>query len=363
MLTAHHIPIVILRGLSVLAAMAFFYMALFMYADDAGKWQNRLVDLWVEIGSGSQGFLSAQAALVKKSSGLVTSWLSWLLGERLFSAQVVAVSLSLSFASTMAFYSSFGIVGLMEWESSVEPRYAIATALAIGFFAFGVYGVRGLCRRFTPLLALVITVVLVALASPVGLYLYSPQEASEQGGLASLALVGLQFMIASVFGVVCDLLVLVVNRLVLRSMAATGRTSVLLLGFLYNLAWVAVLADAAVLLFRVSVGLVATNWGGDPVQGFLNLPFFQSSAGIKYLFDVELCFTSDLFTLCVSAGVFAIVAAALSHRLIWPVVERSVYALYQWKVFTNKPLQISAGLALLVFAFPGIRTVFALFKP
>jgi hypothetical protein len=77
-----------------------------MYENDANVWQNRLVDLWVEIGSGSQGFLSAQAAMVKKSSGLVTSWLTWLLGDKLFSAQVVAVSLSLSFASTMAFYAN-----------------------------------------------------------------------------------------------------------------------------------------------------------------------------------------------------------------------------------------------------------------
>ena len=356
---AHDIPLLILRAISALGALALFYLALFMYKDEADRWQNRLVDLWVEIGSGSQGFLSAQAALVKVSSGIVSSWLTWLLGKRLVSIQVVAVSFSLSIASSV-FVALTGLIFSIRRGRAVGTAWQIELALGVGFLLFGLYGVRWLCGRRKPLLALAIPVTVVGMVVVFELYT-SPSQIDKKVGFASLALAGVLLFSAPVVGVFCDLLVLVVNRLVLRSMATTGRVIVLLLGLLYNLAWVAFLADSTIFLLREAFGW--QSWAGDPMDAFLRLPVFQSQYGILASLIFVLGLASNLFTLCASVCLSTIVAAALSHRVFWPVAERSVYALYQWNVFTNKPLQISAGLALIVFAFPGLRDILKLFRP
>lgn len=358
-MAAHDIPILILRALSALAALAFFYLALFMYKDEADRWQNRLVDLWVEIGAGSQGFLSAQAALVKASSGIVSSWLTWLLGERLVSIQVVAVSFSLSIASAV-FVALTGLISSMRRGRAEGLVWQIELALGVGFLLFGLYGVRWLCRRRKPLLALAVPVTVVGMIVVFELYT-TPSRVDTKVGFASLALAGVLLLAGPMVGVLCDLLLLVVNRLVLRSMATTGRVIVLLLGLLYNLAWVAFLADSTIFMLRAAFGW--QSWAGDPMDALLRLPVFQSQFGILASLIFVLGLASNLFTLCASVCLSTIVAAALSHRLFWPVAERSVYALYQWRIFTNKPFQISAGVALLVFAFPGLHSIFALFKP
>jgi hypothetical protein len=364
-LTARDIPMLILRTVSVIAALVFFYMALFMYKDEADRWQNRLVDLWVEIGSGRQGFLSVPAGLVQKSSGFVTSWLTWLLGERPVSIQVVAVSLSLSYVSSM--FCLYTVDGFILWSRGLNPA-DFPVVFSLCWLLFGMFGVRALCNRGKSLLALAITIALIALTCArtslldfiyppsIGLgEVYRPVE-------VNIPLVWVEYLTGLAFGVLCDLFVLIVNRRVLRSMAGTSRTSILVLGFAYNLAWAVVLASSTVLFLHFWV----IGWRGLPgsLLGELYLlPVFHSANG-KFLFLLVLIpLTTNLFTLCASVGFLAIIVGALAHRLFWPLAERSVYALYQWKLFTNKKLQISAGIALLIFAFPGLHAVFALLKP
>lgn len=364
-LTSHNIWMLILRALSALAGLGSFYLALFMYKDDADRWQNRLVDLWVEIRSGSQGFLSAQAALVKKSSGFVTSWLTWLFGERLVSIRVIAISFSLSFASSMFIFSCLSVIDLVR-ESAWNPQHSplewvIFASFGVAFFLLGSFAVRGFCPRDRPLLALMVPLTLAALASTLLFYLYGWQDRNEPAISDSARTVEI-LLTASILCILCDLLVLIANRLVLQSMASTVKVAVLAWGFLYNLAWTAFLVDSAIYVLRGEPS-ASVSWPGDPIGAILTLPFFQSERVVGLTTLILVALTSNLFTLWASACVLAIVTAALAHRLFWPAAERSVYALYQWNFFTNKPFQISAGLALLLFAFPGLRAVLELFKP
>ncbi|HXR38420.1 MAG TPA: hypothetical protein VN776_04985 [Terracidiphilus sp.] len=357
-LAAHDIPMVILRLILASAGLACFYMAVFMYTDKVGAWQNRLVDLWVEIGEGSQGLLSAQALLVKKSSGLVTSGLNWLLGDRLVSTQVVAVSFSLSFASTILLFTSADIHedSMLTNGPDVRVLGAFGLAVAVAFSLFGCLGVRGLSTRGRPLLALAIPIASVLFAYPAFAYLSEPRGVSSGDGPIEYIAGELIFLASPAFGVLCDLMVLIVNRFVLRGMAKTGSSVTLLLGFLYNAAWVLFLGDSVAYVFRNGLG--NPNLIGDPLEGAISfLSAHSFNHGFEVYISIVIALMSNLFTLFVSAGLLTIVAAALAHRLFWPLAGRTVYALYQFKILSNKALQFSTGLALLLLAFPGLEGI------
>jgi hypothetical protein len=347
-LTAYAIPLLIGRILAVYAAAVCFYMAFFMYKNDADVWQNRLVDLWAEIAGGSQGFLSAQAALVKKSSELVSSWRIWLLGEKLVSVQVVAFSLSMSFASLMVLIST---ISLTEVPGHVLLS-GISLVIAFVCLLFGLFGVKGLCKRGNPLLALVITVILIVLGS-----FLETLTANPWLDFIFFVFFVTIFLGASVLGVFCILLLLIVNRLILQSIAATGKVAVLLFGFVYNLAWVVFLAEAV--LYWAGHEIRWPGWIKDLMSVLFDLPAFQHHPDAVFVatYILRVAPASTLFTLCASICLLIIIATALAHRLFWPVAERSIYALYTNNVFTNKKLQITVGLTILLSAFPGLDEV------
>lgn len=353
-----------LRVIAVLAALVFFYMAFFMYPDETGAWQNRLVDLWVGISSESQGSRSVQAALLKVSSSTVNSWLTWLLGQRLVSIQVAAVSISLSFASSMFILFLGGLHSWMNGEPPYPFSWLLLLIFGVGFSLFGLLGVRGLCERFKPPLTLAITVTMVVLAPAVGIYLTGWQSWMQgHNRLAVSALTAITLLAISAFGVLCDLLVLVANRLVLKSMATTDKLVILVLGCIYNCTCIVVLTDSTIFAFSGQVPWSIYKWTGTFIDEVLSLPIFGPFAlAGKFEIVSFLALSSNLFTLLVSVAFLAIVTAALVHRMFWPVAERSVYALYQWKVFTNKPLQLSTAIALMLYAFPGLRAVVSLFR-
>jgi uncharacterized membrane protein YfcA len=241
---AYAILMLIARIFAVCVAAMCFYMAFFMYKNDADVWQNRLVDLWTEIAGGSHGLLSEQAALVRKSSMVVTHWLTWLLGERLVSLQVIAVSLLLSCASTMAILSSSALtsnrVNFWAWgRQAAPPRWQLVAFLMVMFLLFAVLGIRRLCNLGRPRLALAIAVMMGMLSFSFMFrdHLAGDQASETMKNLVVTAIVAFLMFAQTTFGVLCDLMMLLVNRLVLQSMVKTSKAVDLLAGFVYNVIW------------------------------------------------------------------------------------------------------------------------------
>ncbi|MFP5204501.1 MAG: hypothetical protein ACLGP3_11255 [Acidobacteriota bacterium] len=353
---SYEILVFALHCFSGAASFGFFYLALFTYPDESDRLVNRLEDLWVRIAGESQGLLVAQANLVKISSSFITQGLSWVLGARLISVQAIAVSFSLSYSSLLILTCG------QNGYSSVQTAAMLMGS--VGLFAYGAFAVRKLCLRKMPSLALGIPLVLYLLISSYGFFQGRlDDQVFSYSNLMEWA-VELGFSLAALgFGVLCDLLLLVANRMILRSMSVTRKLSVLLWGFIYNLVWVGFLV--ASIWDALNGGRMVERIADYLVPGSSNSLILQSSDVLSWIVAalVQAAFESNLFTLAVSTGLFLLVLVALGHRIFWPSAERLIYALYQWKVFKDRKLQIALGFALLLFAFPNLHAVVARFKP
>jgi len=166
--------------------------------------------------------------------------------------------------------------------------------------------------------------------------------------------IGVIALFIPLFGVACDLVLLIVNRWLIRAMAETDRIRVLVLGFLLNLILVACLAD----LSLFAIGVTLHHATRDPMGLLSSFAIFQGDSG-KFL---ARAFLTNMFTLIASSSVLIVMAVACCHRVLWPFAERSVNALYEWNIFTNKPLQVAIAVALLRFASPALRPIVAFLK-
>ncbi len=130
-----HVASLAIRVLSGLIGFGFLYMAVFMYADERCKQQNRLVDLWVSVKAKEESALSTYSALIKSSSELALLGLRRLFGEKMISSWTVAVSISLSMAS----------VCLLSFVQSSTNSSRLAVA-GIRRSLSGLWRLRGACN-------------------------------------------------------------------------------------------------------------------------------------------------------------------------------------------------------------------------
>ena len=338
-----------LHCIFAIVGMIFLYMAAFMYEDERGNQQNRLVNLWVKVKEREETSLSRQLALVRYSAQIAGLGLNRILGERLFSLWTFTVSFSLSIASGCLFF------GYM--ISRVNVRL---TPLAAGgvFLFYGLVVAPNLFKKRRGWLAICL------LSSLFGIILlfmtivpFSGHQSSLQWVIENGLFYSAFLTLPILFGVVCDVVLLAVNRLLAARMSSTTKATTLLWGALYNLLWSVFLADTLRFIFL-------SGEDRDPLLSFVN-SFVSSFGNDKYTAElaVVLAISTNLFTLLASSLFFIVTGVAFGHRVRWPVAGRLLNALYEWKIFANKTVQLSIGLGCLVFAIPQAGTILKAFKP
>ena len=80
--------------LAIVVGCATVFVALFMYEDEEGKWQNRIDELWLAIDDRARITGRKAVALLNKMSDIVTAGLDRVFGHRLLFFRSIGASTS-----------------------------------------------------------------------------------------------------------------------------------------------------------------------------------------------------------------------------------------------------------------------------
>jgi hypothetical protein len=294
------------------------FCATTLYEDQEGKIQSSLEDIWIKVADRKKAALSRAAAFIGVVAASTGKLFDRLFGERLLSIQVVAVSFCFSIAS----FFGFSQIGAL-----VKHQTASVSFTAWGWFLFY------LALGFTPVLTnLAATGALWLWKLTVfGTILFPLFQIADlilkvRGAKPALHMLE---SIALLFGVslVCSVLFVAVTRKLLR-MAATSQHA-------FTMAGIIALDIALGLLLFYGPALLGVALIVRSRATVLSLMVLLASA--LNVIDIVLCFVVVLFML-----------AMLLHRVLWPILDRLIYAAHRYSVIRNKKLLLVLGLALLV---------------
>jgi hypothetical protein len=318
---APHVASIGLRALFAAFGSLFLYMALFMFRDEQGRLQNRLVTLWVKVKQAEDEF----AAFVRQTAILTDHAANWMFGDKIFSLKAMLMSSYLAVASAY--------LGL----SFVEGvKFVMFAAF---FSAISLIWLRRL-EGTRPYIA--------ALALSVVLYLAFQQPWREEGSGVLLRL--------PLVGIICDFLVIGINRAVIRKLIQSLRGTIILFTLLYDAFWVSLF----VLLFlsrlkgtyvnRVAVTFVRKYALGEQ-HGV-------AEWAVDWLLTLNL---ASSFTAIVCAGLFLVALAAVFHKLVWPLLDRTITAIAEFNLLGDRKIQAGLGTAFLLLSFPSLGEWLKLF--
>jgi hypothetical protein len=343
-----HLLHLLVRVICGVFGAGFGYMALFMYRDTQGRVQNRLVDFWVRANTTYEEKLSRESMIIKTAAETAESGMRWLFGEKSLSLRLVLFSVSASVASVL-FVFSFA-----------NPGWSILPSVLVGVthILYGLYAVRVLVPRGRIVGAILLFVVLqFAWFSLLELFYgwQSPQMAvNDFEDIVVMIEAGIPA------GLFCDVCFLVITRNLIKWIANAKGSKGVLVALGFSLSWM--------YLQMCAIHAVFLHFRGQPIgspsYGFVaqGVYMFVQKLEEPYDFLIVAAFSSTLFNLLAASSIFIVLCVVLSHRIIWPVISRVVYAVYQWELCTNRALQLAASIALLSFASPWFEDVVKRFK-
>jgi hypothetical protein len=298
----------LLRGLNALGWLL-LYSAVFLYEDQEGRIQNRIVQWWIKVDDARIVSHSRAAAFLQAVARLTVRGFDRVLGERLISFRFAGVSLCLSIVSGLL----ATVIGAIRAHQSVSGPLL----LSAGFVALALlpaFDAGRWVRRFWGLI--VIATVLRPLV-PFLLFLYSRWGVASAGH--ALGLVALAFGVSFV----CDVCYVTLTRWMLRRIAVDSRV------------------HGVVLMIAVNFLLLCVLLVGPIEVGSKLFKYWQH--GSEVIFFSFLLNAIDLF-----AGSAALILGLtlLIHRLLWPLLERPLYALQRYRVMSDKKLLWGVGLSL-----------------
>lgn len=292
-----------------LVFVLFAYLSFCLYEDEERKIQNRLEEWWIQIRYRHDDARSYNTRFMQEIALLVGQAFDRVLGKPLFSLRVISASVSFSVASFYIFtipitdivFAARGrplrapTVGDIAWGAlyisfAVYPTVVEnRTMFTIGSVSVSLYHLVDIL--FLASLARPITLAAVVIAAKMG-----PASAGRFVGFLGFLLV---------FSLACDISYIALTRRMLRRAYHTERLRTIALIISANLMLMAVVV---VLPFLLMLG----SW--------LELGSFMLGAAL--LFSIPLN-AIDFLACFAFLGVTIVM---LFHRLVWPIVERPVYA-------------------------------------
>jgi len=350
-----HTLYLISRAVSFLVALVFSYMALFMYEGQGGKLQNRLVDMWVGAGLAYQGVLNKQLRFIQKSAAITDSALSWLFGTKPVSVQVVVISFCLSIASLGLLPR---LISLFYPPANAEQQYENDLLLNIGtvYLIYSLFASGVLFKKRRWFLSVIALLLLAIVTTSSALYIGVMNFGFEFPASMWLPF-GLKVLLvgsgSGVVGLICNFVFLSCSRLFTRFMADAAPPKVLIIGLASSLLWLILLVEGS-----RYIGFSATDPAAirDPVLKFLVWvlgPQDQSDA-LRLIFYFGI--NTNLFNFVAAFGVILVMFGVVMHRVFWPVAREIIYALYKWRILSDKKVQLAAAIAFMTYAFPWFGT-------
>ena len=302
------------------------YLALFIYEDRRGHWQNRIDDLWVEIYDRSRVTKSKTTALFNKVGEKITRVSIDIFGKRLFSLRSVIASVDLSVACSSLFMLTSHLTNYV-WRTpppGAMPdtvRHPSHTAISFLVYMSGGIFPAIVKKQWSPLV-------------PFGVFAYYAFSLFHLP--LSYAPLGLyprfEFIAALAFSFLCDIVVIAVIRKALARSASEislKRIAVLVL----SIAGAAIFSELTPAIVLVIVSRFAPFMAGT---------FF--SAGL-----VAMMLNTSSIAYCLLNVAFLVFVVA--HKIFWPALSRLIYPLAQDKILQHRRLLMCAGSVLLIFAF------------
>ena len=325
------------RAVAAILGMLVVCLASLTYEDEEGRFQNKLEDWWITLDERRAASLSWAASFIQAVARLTGSCLDRLFSKRLFSLRAVAVSIILSVAS---FYLTISIIiatHIVSLAKVHNPPSAISAL--VSFLQFSAFAMIPALSE-SPLLpwkswlpkllrfywwALFAWVALQNSAFLLHLFVSASNGPKVGARVTSFLL--LVFGISLLF----DISYIAFTRWILRRVSNTDRLTRIMLAIIFQ---VTSLAIILVCPFYLGVKLV-------PYSQVLAIAMI-----VSYAFN----------SIDVIAALAALMIAMLMlmHRLIWPLIQRPIYAIQRMTLINRKGWLWSAGVALLTFAVMGV---------
>ena len=302
--------------------MLVFYAAVFVREDEEGAVQNRLEEWWISLMYKRDAELSRAARFLQGVARLTNRAFDSVLGKRLWSLQAVGASLWFSLASVWLVTLFMAIVSphiprIMTRQVVAPPHMWLSVIASIGLAILP--SLAGRLWAFTTWAL----VVLIFVFRSAGFVLFGVQRYGYRPVLLVLAVILMMFLLSFGF----DVLYISITRWMLRRMFRAQR--------LYEL--------IGFLVLDVMLAVMLVYGPIETAGAMLNSPLL-AKASLAILLVVMLNFGD--FIAC--SVFFVVMLAVLAHRLMWPILERPIYALYRYGIIRNKKLLWGVGVALLV---------------
>lgn len=297
-----------------LLGLLFINAALFLYEDEEGRIQNKVEEWWIKLNDKGKASRSLAAAFMQEVAKLTGRGFDRLLGKRLLSLRFIFISISFSLASIFLFV--FVLFPLVH-----NPPAGTSAQAALRLFLF--FAAFGLVPAFTKskvLLGLWWGLIVLTLVEAMDfiLFVFSTRGAGPAARGVSLV------MLVFGFSLLCDLSYIVTVRWLLRRISQIDRVYEIVLQVLVNLLILAILMLGPIFLC-------------------LGIGRFSVLAGEVFLYS----FVLNSLNIVVAFAALTLASLLLLHRLLWPTIERPIYAIQRFALLKNKKLLWGIGICLI----------------
>jgi len=287
-----------------------------LYEDQERRIQNKLEKWWINLSDMESASRSRALAFMQEVAKLTGRGFDNLLGKRLLSLRFAVISICFSLASIFL----WGYVILTFRLSSHPPANTSAGVSLIWFLVFLAFGSVPAFTNNKVVLGLWWFVILINVLPIMGLLLF----VFKTKGVGVAAHGAGYALLPFGFSLFCDLSFIVITRLILRQISKSVRVFHIVLGVLVNL-----LILVLLIWLPIFVGAkVARLW---PLAGGVVMMSFPLN--------------SIDFIVCFAALILA--TLLLVHHLLWPMIQRPLYAICRFGPPKNKWLTWTIGLTLL----------------
>jgi len=311
-------------------------LASLTYEDEEGRFQNKLEDWWIILDETRTTSLSWTASFIQAVARLTGSCLDRVFSKRLFSPRTIAVSIILSGASfflSCSMIIAFPFISVPNVQNSHSAMDAFIMFLRFSAFAIIPAMSESSYLPWKPwlprLLRLYWWTVIAWFTLGIAPFMFFIYFSSPNGQMTGRQLIGM-IVICLGISLLCDVSYIAFTRWMLRHISKTDRISGIMMPILMQIVFLALL-----LVFPVYMGLKIIT-----LLGFVATALFISI----FLNSI------DIFA---TLAAFVVAILMLIHRLMWPILQRPIYAIQRVSLINRKGWMWSVGVMLLTYSITG----------
>ena len=322
------------RFVALLVGLLAYYIAVFMYEDEEGKWQNRIEKLWVDINDREKQAGTKASAFFSKVAAITTKVFNSIFGPRLLSARFVGTSICWSLATMLLFallaLQAKRLLGRLDLSPTDLASFwhaelvVLITGLLFSFLAI----LPSLWHSRWAVALSLLPVIFFFFGFLLVLLVRTHSLKPENWGL----ILGLALSLLS------DVLLVGLVRFTVRWVSAKASVSRTALAILIQLSIVYFLV---LVPFAIPVGF----------------PDFSQSVGLMALLMMGgLNIFTALASLTFVLSLLLLLPLLLLHRALWPVLGRIIYPLDRHQIIRNRKITVPLGSACIIYALPLMPT-------